>query len=339
MDQICRAALYGWIIGDALGVSFRNKTPDEAIAILSSRAWAECDLLGDENSNIAPGDFSNNIVIGLEILSSLIQNGVYDQKDMVPMYHEIISPSSSGKRETKRDQLIKHAGHGNHQSISNDFLTRIPPLIIYYVKNQRSPDLLLTALKEDLQLTHSHPDLLPISIHYANILRLSIETRDPIIVFKYAMNLYTDSPHNLIPLNDSQLNIIMTINDHIFKNTLETTITYQSYYQIFPNAKKSRNSVLDTYKSLICCLHLGKDTSDTLLSTAALGGDAHSNCAVIGAVIVVLCRPDRIYQNPINHIPTTWILSLMIEGDATKIKDGRRLSTSRNLKSWQKLIF
>ncbi len=149
-------AIYGWMVGDALGVTLEFMSKADAKAAIKAHNYFLDGLPGGGSFGFQPGQFSDDTEMGLAMWDALRRYGTYNVDAVADAYHKWYksNPKDIGKatsnavsNATAMSQM-RAAEKLNSGSLSNGFLMRIPPLIVFY-QGRPWPEL-LDALKQDL---------------------------------------------------------------------------------------------------------------------------------------------------------------------------------------------
>lgn len=343
MNPIAKYSIYGWMIGDAFGASFEFTKKGESHAKLEANDNFALGLVGGGVIDVHPGEFTDDTEMGLCILRVLKEKGEYVHADVAAAYYEWCNSNPKDIGIATRNALngrtvsgmIQASKDKNSNSLSNGFLMRSAPLIVYYSTDIHKNNLEL-ALKQDLALTHCNPELFELSKFYANILHLAVTTRDPKIVHDYAVNGsssvqvpcnidnspgyppdlfqipgFGSSPMNLNE-NKAKSEMINAIRDAVRRNksSFQWTTNGKTFTYDF-NGIDGQYAGFAGYAIWLVVLSLTKYSNykECMIWIASLGGDTDTNCCIVGAIMGAL-YPDT--------IPAPWFNSVLFGGDKVR---------------------
>lgn len=313
------SAILGWMIGDALGTTLEFKNHLEAKQILSKYSNFVEGLVGKGPFHCVPGQFTDDTEMGLAIMSILNKYGYYHQEKVANKYHQWYQsyPKDIGNtiRNTVQystaNKMINAAKKFNSQSLSNGFLMRLPPLIVFY--SNEPPEKLITVIKLDIKLTHSHPEAEYIALVYGLMLKKAI--------LGYSANeVYQFGSHLSGPKSDLLTNLFYCV----AKN--RDYFEYQNQRYTLETIGESNIGFVG-YAFWLLLLSLRKFTSyhHCILWIVSLGGDTDTNACIVGAVMGAL-YPES--------IPIKWINSVLNYQDSVRFKN----YPLANPKVWKKWI-
>lgn len=310
-----RYAIYGSMIGDALGVTVEFMKMNAAKRILALHDNFAKGLVGGGPFNWAPGQFSDDNEIGLSVMSVIVKNGKYDQELVAKAYHDwyLSDPPDIGNAtraafsQKTAKEMISIGKTININSLSNGFLMRLPGLIALYYK--KSKEELLEAIIKDVELTHGHPEAKNIACTYAEMLHGAINGMSAREVYELGFVRAKNSP------------LLTAIYGAVERN--EKSFKYDDRVCEFKNIDGPQCGFVGyAFWLLLLCLRQYKSYKNAMLEIAEMGSDADTNCMIVGAIMGALycdtlpriwiesvrnfSAPERFNAYPIAN-PKVWI--------------------------------
>ena len=289
-----KAAFFGWMVGNSLGVTNELYTKTDATNNTLKNKNFINGLVGGGVFNYQPGQFSGSIELGLTIMNVLMTEGTYDQSKVASEYHlwyksapkDIGAVLSRTFRNETATAMINSARKENNASLDNEFLTRIPPLIIFYQKKERIS--MLHALKADLELTNSNPELIYISFSYGCILHAAIAGESKESVYNAGRLEFP---------RDSLAKIIYETVD----NGRDTFIYQGTIFTYAEIHGQNFSFVGFPFWLTLRAIKTTNSYRDVMIHISNLGGDTDRNCCIVGSVIGAMYP---------STIPSKWISSV-----------------------------
>ena len=294
LKQRIKGSILGGMIGDAIGATFEFKKSADAQQLLRWYDYLSKGLVGGGPFNLKPGQFTDDTEMALAIMSTINQYGLYDQNKVAAAYYAwyLSEPIDIGKTtktaisQQTANKMIWAAKTVNAESLSNGFLMRLYGLVALY-QNRTLVEVTEAALL-DVQLTHSHPEALSITIVYVGILYKAVNGVSAPNIYQWAKK--NARPHSMVS------NIIQS---------METSFNRFSYSDQIWDIKN-----IDTHSIgfvgyaiwlLFKCLLHHQSYRDAMLDIVSRGGDTDTNACIVGAVMGAL-YPDT--------IPDPWMQSV-----------------------------
>jgi ADP-ribosyl-[dinitrogen reductase] hydrolase len=289
-----KACILGAMIADSLGSTLEFNNSTNAKEILKKFKNFENGLVGQGPFSLLPGQFTDDSEMALAIMSVIAAHGKYDQKMVAQAYHQwylshpfdIGGTTANAIKETNVNNMIKAAANLNNNSMSNGFLMRQFGIVgMYHNKSHKE---LLTALKNDVILTHSHPEILHIAIFYGTLLWLAIQGKPSMDIYNFGKKNFTHCP------------LIVAIYDAI-DNNKESFICYYNKYSLSEADSFMSGFVGYALWMLLLCIKYHTNYRDAVIEVVGYGGDTDTNACIVGAVMAALYP---------NTIPVIWINDL-----------------------------
>ena len=290
-----RHAIFGAIIGDALGTTFEFSRSDDARKIIIKHNNFKNGLIGLGPFGLVPGQFTDDTEMSLAIMSVIFNNGSYDQKLVSKAYHSwyLSNPFDMGQttriavsQKSVSDMLNASAKYSK-ESLSNGFLMRLFGLVgLYYNKTKQE---LVNAIVQDVMLTHSHPEAVHIGIIYGLMLHGAIQGMNTNQIYLWGKNNCTASP------------LITSIYEAV-DNDRNSFMYNGTKYVLAQIDSEMIGFVGYAFWLLLRSLKYFSSYEKAMLDIVGRGGDTDTNACIVGAVMGAL-YPDT--------IPKSWIKSVL----------------------------
>lgn len=288
-------AIYGAMIGDAMGATVEFMLATEAINTISRYSEFKHGLVGKGQFELLPGQFTDDTEMALAIMSVIATHGKYDQFLVADAYRKWYAskPFDIGKTtilsvsQKNLDRMLDAAKKYNMKSLSNGFLMRLFGLVTMYWNKKLEE--LLCSIKMDVELTHTHPEALKIAIVYSVMLWKAINGLNADQIYLWARDNSQDCQllsviFKAVDTNQSSFK---------YKNNVYSDSSIDSYhigfvgYAIWLLLRSIRQ--YNSYKL-------------AMLDIVKKGGDSDTNACIVGAVMAAL-YPET--------IPTIWVENIV----------------------------
>lgn len=295
-----KSAILGAMVGDALGASVEFFTATDAREIIKEYNYFKDGLVGNGPFNMSPGQFTDDTEMGLAAMAVMVKHGKYDQAKVAEAYHQWYKsrPISIGGTikaavsQPTLEKMLAVAGSANTKSISNGSLMRLPIIIALHYNKTRFE--LITAVTQDVALTHGHPDLCAVAIVYASMLYEAIRGSSASDVYEKGRQMA-----NLNEFNGIYCPLVSDLYRAVDNG--ENTITYNGRVWSIDNIDP-QNMGFCGYAMwlLLLCLKNHTAYATAMIDIASRGNDSDSQCCIVGAVMAALYP-----------VPKKWIDSVM----------------------------
>lgn len=310
MDKL-KGSLYGFIIGDALGVpvEFMKREQVEANPVTDMRANAQ--------RNTTIGYWSDDTAMTLCSMKSIIKFNDIDYKDIMDKFQlwvlegymsandicfgigqrtlkalsfynkEINNPTFS--KSFKNFDWIPQVGTmsenlNNKNTSGNGSLMKTLPVALYLNSTNKSLKEKINIMKNVSSMTHGNNECVSSCIYYMCFIEHFLKTNNIIESFKLASE---DLSNNYDVNGCGQLDRII--------NT--------EFWDLGINDIKSTGYVIDTLEASLWCLYHSISYKEAVLKAVNLGDDADTVGAITGSLAGLYYGYDS--------IPKKWIKSLM----------------------------
>ncbi len=290
-DQKARACILGAIIGDSIGSTLEFSSQSDASKILRKYNNFHYGLVGKGPHNLIPGQFTDDTELALAIMQVIFINGEYNQKLVAKKYHQWYNsnPFDIGRatknafKNSSVKSMIDAANSGNIDSLSNGFLMRLFGLVAMY-QNQPKKNL-MTAIREDVALTHGHPEAKEIAKFYGLLLSFAIDNKS------------ADEIYSIGKIFIDRSKIIQNIYQAVESNS-DFFVCYGQKYYHEDISSHCQGFVGFSLWLLIKCIRQYNNYTDAITYILSFGGDTDTNACIVGAVMGALYP---------TSIPTIWI--------------------------------
>ena len=294
MFGLIDASIYGFIVGDALGVPVefidRKKLIDNPVVDMieygthnvPKGSWSD-----DTAMMLATMDafkeFDNNVIDYSMIMDNFllwIDHGKYSSTDKgwgigrgtllcVAAYHRGIPLSECGENDFKKN------GNGS--------LMRILPMVLYCHYNDLNDKQTLEVIKKTSQLTHAHEINVVACFLYTRFFREVLDTKDINQSYEY--------------MKRTPISFDSKDSKEVFHRILESDIGSYPVDEI-----QSSGYVIHTLEAVLWVLLNSENKKNALLKAVNLGQDTDTIAALVGAVAAVIYG--------IEDIPRDWLLNI-----------------------------
>ena len=295
MNKI-RGSLYGFIVGDALGV------PVEFFNRLSLIRNPIADMINNDNRRTSIGFWSDDTAMTLCTLQSIIDNNGINYLDIMNKFLDWLEKGYMSvnnkcfgigqttlkaiinyKRIKQNNEEIKSFSFGpdKGRNSGNGSLMRVLPVVLYLYYNNTDLDITFEIITRVSNLTHCNEDCSLSCLFYC------------LLIF----NLLNKS--DLISSIDNTIDQFKCLLNKEKYDGFEKILSKKIIYSK-PEEIKSTGYVIDTLEA---CLYNSTNYKEAVLKAVNLGGDTDTIGAITGSLAGILYG--------YNNIPEKWVESLM----------------------------
>jgi ADP-ribosylglycohydrolase len=320
-QNLIHSAIFGFAVGDALGVPVEFKTREYL------KANPVQEMFGFGTHNQPAGTWSDDTSMTLCTMEALIEG--YDLQKIADSFvkwykegywtaHGEVFDIGLTTRNAIRNLISGispiESGLNDEYSNGNGSLMRILP-IAFTLQNLNIQDK-FKIINEISSITHSHMRSVLACLYYAEIAQNIINGASKFEAYKsatVAIKKLIDSPskdlaRQLKYMNADDIEPLSSIEIQIIKETINFRKLY-SYH--FPGINfdgiKSTGYVLDTLETVIACILSTNNYKDAILKAVNLGDDTDTIGALTGGLAGLLYSYDS--------IPKEWIEQLARKDD------------------------
>ncbi|AKI80275.1 putative ADP-ribosyl glycohydrolase [Niemeyer virus] len=297
-----RNAILGAMVGDSLGATFEFTKQKQATKKLAQYNYLSNGLIGKGPFGLKPGQFTDDTEIALAIMSVIHEYGYYDQSRVAEKYHEwynsnpfdIGNTTKNSLSQNSCSDMIKASRKYNFGSMSNGSLMRLFGLVpMFYdrVPSNRTTKFIMKAIQQDIILTHSNPEMVPIAIIYGLMLWYAIQGQNASDVYKYG-KILAEKYHSKLYLSiylsvDSEYDFFDYNDTKYCLNQIDSTNFGFVGFSIW---------------LMLRSLKKHSDYRNAIIEIVSHGGDTDTNACITGALFGALYH---------NTIPPIWIDSVL----------------------------
>ena len=296
LNQKIEGALYGHLIGDALGTRYEfMKSPDAKKQVEKDSKHGFLYILGGGPFNLVPGQVTDDSELSIGLLHSLLKSKMYKKEDVAQKYLKWFSskPFDIGQTTLKAfrgannyTDIVHNSKKYNQNSLSNGCLMRIIPLAIYGVKTDNN--ILSKYCYEDSQMTNPNEITTDATLVYCFAIKLALQSYNKKEIVKYAYHIAkTQLVKNIIKLSMIQPEPVLLPDGSYTK----TDGHQMGYFGI---------ALQNAFYEL---LH-GQSFYESICNIIKRGGDTDTNACIAGGLL------GGYYGK--NSIPGKWIDSIRI---------------------------
>jgi len=289
-----KASLYGYIIGDAVGLPLKNKSRKELLKKPIN------EMLSIDGYNDI-GYWSCNSSFILATLDSIIENEKkINYSDLMRKYLECLNNnkySSSNKTISDVDEVIINSlnnfkdnktpldcGSKKYEDNNNKSLARMLPIVLYCYYKKVEEDDIYNLVKKYSSLTHAHQLSIMASYIYVRFMLNILKGKNK------------TTSYNLIKYIDYEKYFRKEIISE-FSRLLEDNINELSLKEI-----QSTDNVVDTLEATIWIILNTNNYQQAIVGAINLGGDTNTIGALVGAVAGIIYGVDDIPHKWIDNI-------------------------------------
>jgi len=326
-----KGAIYGQIIGDALGVPVERKTRYDLLLDPIDG------MTGGENTShkLPPGRWSDDGSLTLATVDSLLKNNSLNTSDLIDRFvgwyhrgHYTPDGKSFGSGGTTRNAIahfIKHrdpktCGGDKPWNNGNGSLMRILPLTFYMNKFDPAFEDRYRIVKSASALTHAN--------------KISVLACTYLVSFA---QILADNFNKYEAYNQLRLHFISEMADNSNLDLLDDTNTayrqvdlswidpfkrllYGNIYDLPEDAIDSGFYVIETLEAAIWCIMTTDSFESAVLTAVNMGGDSDSTAAVVGGLAGLIYGFEAIPQQWVDELPRQKYLYDIIEEFADRFE-------------------
>ena len=286
-----KASLYGYIVGDTLGLPLKNKSRKDLLK-KPINEMLPIKELGDS------GYWSINSSFVLATFDSIIENEKrINYTDIMRRYIECyegnyylsndnikkdIAPNIiSALNRFKENNIPTECGSRKYEDNNNKALARMLPIVMYsYYRNVEDPDI-YNLVKKYSSLTHTHQLSIMASFIYVRFMLNILKGKDK------------NASYNLIRYTD--------YSNYFRKEIISefTRIINKDIRELKLNEIQSTNNVVDTLETTIWIILNTNSYQQAVVGAINLGGDTNTIASLVGGVAGVIYGVD--------DIPNEWL--------------------------------
>lgn len=286
-----KASLYGYIVGDAMGLPLKNKSRKE----LLKKPINEMLPVANLNDN---GYWSINTSFVLATIDSIIENGRrINYTDIMRKYIEckegtyyLSNPNIkkninlniiSALNKFKENNMPTECGSKKYEDNDNKSLSRMLPIVLYsYYKNVEDPDI-FNLVKKYSSLTHAHQLSIMACYIYVRFSLSILKGKDKVTAYNIIKYIDYDKYFRKETINE-------------FTRILDGNINELKLKEI-----QSTNNVVDTLETTIWVILNTNSYQQSIVGAINLGGDTNTIAGLVGGVAGILYG--------VNDIPNKWL--------------------------------
>lgn len=289
-----KASLYGYIIGDAVGLPLKNKSRKELLKKPIN------EMLPIDGYNDI-GYWSCNSSFILATLDSIIENEKkINYSDLMRKYLECLNNnkySSSNKIISDIDEVIINSlnnfkdnktpldcGSKKYEDNNNKSLARMLPIVLYCYYKKVEEDDIYNLVKKYSSLTHAHQLSIMASYIYVRFMLNILKGKNK------------TTSYNLIKYIDYEKYFRKEIISE-FSRLLKDNINELSLEEI-----QSTDNVVDTLEATIWIILNTNNYQQAIVGAINLGGDTNTIGALVGAVAGIIYGVDDVPHKWIDNI-------------------------------------
>ena len=289
-----KASLYGYIIGDAVGLPLKNKSRKELLKKPIN------EMLSIDGYNDI-GYWSCNSSFILATLDSIIENEKkINYSDLMRKYLECLNNnkySSSNKNISDIDEVIINSlnnfkdnktpldcGSKKYEDNNNKSLARMLPIVLYCYYKKVEEDDIYNLVKKYSSLTHAHQLSIMASYIYVRFMLNILKGKNK------------TTSYNLIKYIDYEKYFRKEIISE-FSRLLKDNINELSLEEI-----QSTDNVVDTLEATIWIILNTNNYQQAIVGAINLGGDTNTIGALVGAIAGIIYGVDDIPHKWIDNI-------------------------------------
>lgn len=306
-----KGSLYGFIVGDVLGV------PVEFMKREYFETHTVTDMIANAQRNTTIGYWSDDTAMTLCTLESINEFNDINYRDIMDKFRlwikegymtagdvcfgigqrtlkaltfynkELSNPSAS--KDLSDEEWIPLVGKLSEskydsKTAGNGSLMRILPVVLYLNNSKKSLSDKINIISKVSSLTHANDECIASCIYYMFFIEHLLKTNNIVSSFKSAGK-------DLI--NNYDITTCENIN----------RITNNNFLSLDISEVNTSGYVIDTLEASLWCLYNSKNYEDAVLKAVNLGGDTDTIAAITGSMAGLYYGYD--------NIPTKWIEKLI----------------------------
>lgn len=285
--SIVKDSLYGFIVGDAMGVPIEFEDREKLIN------KPVTSMLGYGSHDVEAGVYSDDTSMTLATMDSIIkQNGIINYNDIADKFCNWVNNNEYTATNkifdigmTTKYALIKYfnnkidatmCGGTNINENGNGSLMRMLPIALYcFYKNIKDDNEIFTLVKNSSSITHAHDiSILGCYIYVRYVISL-LETKNKISSYNFIKKLDYSMFIEEVKLEYSRI---------IFSDILTLNI----------NDINSSGYVVDTLEAVFWIILNCSSYNESIIGAINLGGDTDTIGAITGSIAGILYGYDNI---------------------------------------------
>lgn len=300
-----KASIYGYIIGDAMGLPLKNKTRKELLKKPVNQ------MLENEKLASEKGHWSNNTSLILAAFDSIIKNEKkINYSDIMRHYSEIVDNGkytsteipAFGIGKTTLEALNNYhnninpleCGNKKYEKNDNESLARMLPVVLYcYYKKVEDNDI-YSVVKKYSSLTHAHQLSVMACYIYTRFLLYILKGRSKLDAYKLIKCINYDVYFRKEIISE-------------YSRLLNGDIKELKIEEI-----QSTNNVVDTLEAVLWVVLNTKSYKQAIVGAINLGGDTNTIGALTGSIAGVIYGVDEIPNEWIDDIRSKEIVNNII---------------------------
>lgn len=277
--SIVKDSLYGFIVGDAMGVPIEFEDREKLIN------KPVTSMLGYGSHDVEAGVYSDDTSMTLATMDSIIkQNGIINYNDIADKFCNWVNNNEYTATNkifdigmTTKYALIKYfnnkidatmCGGININENGNGSLMRMLPIALYcFYKNIKDDNEIFTLVKNSSSITHAHDiSILGCYIYVRYVISL-LETKNKISSYNFIKKLDYSMFIEEVKLEYSRIifSDISTLNINDINSSGYVVDTLEAVFWIILNCSSYNESI-------ICAINLGGDTDTIGAITGSIAG-------------------------------------------------------------------
>ena len=286
-----KASIYGYVVGDVLGLPLKNKTREKLLK-------KPVDELIKINGFYDIGYYSINVSFIIASIESIIDNDIkINYKDIMNKYLECVNSNKylsdrkfnkdvdkttiNALLKFKDSESIDNLGSKKYEDNNNKGLSRMLPIILYSYYKRLEDDEIYSLVKKYSSLTHAH--------------QLSIMAS--FIYVKYVLNIMKGKDKN----KSYELIKCVDYNKYFRKEVVDefSRLLKENINELKLDDIQSSDNVVDTLEAVIWVLLNTNSYKQAIIGSSNLGGDTHTISGLVGGVAGIIYGVD--------NIPSDWL--------------------------------
>jgi len=304
-------ALWGFVVGDALGVPYEFSTRN------MMKENPAIDMVGYGTYNQPPGTWSDDTSMMLCVLENIINKGT--TKDLANLFikwykEDYMTPHGDlfdigVTTSTALNNLIKgvkpsQSGLNDELSAGNGSLMRCLP---YAFVEDITKSIFNMAVEN--RITHRHHLCSLCCMYYVKMLRSLMDGKDKQESIKIAAGYLRKGWR----LTDSE-------DDHIEARSKFAKLFSRDFHQLHESEIQSTGYVISTLEAVVWCFLNSDNYKDAVLKAVNLGGDTDTIAALTGGLAGLYYGYNEIPKNWRNKIANPTLINNLLEKSNIKSK-------------------
>lgn len=305
-----KGSLYGFIVGDALGVPVEFMKREQ----LLNNPITE--MIANKQRNTTPGYWSDDTAMSFCTMQSIIDKGEIDYKDIMDNFilwvekgymtaadvcfgigQRTLKALTYYKRELKQidisnkldmEEWVKNVGLSSETSYEtktsgNGSLMRVLPAVLYLNKSQKTLSEKITIMRGLSSITHANEECKSSCIYYMILIDNLFKTNNIIVSLNLTSNYFID-------------NYDIKTCGQLYR------IINKEFLNLSIDELKTTGYVIDTLETSLWCLYNTNSYEEAVLTAVNLGGDTDTIAAITGSLAGIYYGYDSIPKNWIDTL-------------------------------------